>query len=520
MIPPMLFKELADVSAQVSATRSRLQKKRLLVEILRRTPADERAAAVGWLVAEPLCRPLGVGPAHLWELSQKAVREETPATLREVEDALAKTRRISRVETFGHVAALFDKLSEPERAFLAGALTGSLRQGSLGGVMLLVLAELSGRPDSEVRRAVLLTGSTVSAAKALLAGDDRQAAEATALVLFRPLAPMLAASAESLETALELCPHALVEWKVDGVRAQAHKRGKRVALYSRQGHDITAGCAPVVEVLTSIDAEDAVLDGELVLVAPDGKARPFQDSFSAIASKGAARTADRLHFYVFDCLYRNGVELLHEPLSVRTAALQSVLPPALRMPSLHAGSLDQAKRFAAAALAAGHEGVMVKDLDSPYRLGARGHAWQKVKEFATSDLVVLAAEWGSGRRKGWLSNLHLGARRDDGGFCMVGKTFKGLTDELLRWQTGELERLASRRTALVVYVRPELVVEIRFNDVQRSRRYPGGVALRFARVVRYRPDKPASEASTLSSLVSRLPEPAGGPERGGQLPLF
>jgi len=520
MTLPTLFRELADVSAQVSATRSRLQKKRLLVEILRRTPPDERAAAVGWLVADPVCGPLGVGPAQLWELSQKAVREGRPTTLQEVEDALAETRRISRAETFGHVSALFDKLSEPERAFLAGALTGSLRQGSLGGVMLLALAELSGRPESEVRRVALLTGSTVAAAKALLSGDDRQAAEATALVMFRPLAPMLAASAESLETALARCPHALVEWKVDGVRAQAHKKGERVALYSRQGHEITAGCAAVVDVLASIDAEEAVLDGEVVLVAPDGKARPFQDSFSAIASKGATRTGDRLHFYVFDCLYRNGVELLGEPLSVRTAAVQSVLPPALRMPSLHAGTLDQAKRFAVAALAAGHEGVMVKDLESPYRLGARGYAWQKVKESATADLVVLAAEWGSGRRKGWLSNLHLGARRGDGSFCMVGKTFKGLTDEILRWQTAEIERLASRRTAHVVYARPELVVEIRFNDVQRSPRYPGGVALRFARVVRYRPDKPASEADTLSSLVSRLPEHAGDPERGGQLLLF
>jgi DNA ligase 1 len=263
-----------------------------------------------------------------------------------------------------------------------------------------------------------------------------------------------------------------------------------------------------------------VVDGEVVLVGPDGKPRPFQDSFSAVASKGATRTGDRLTIVLFDCLYRNGVELLNEALSVRVAALHSMAPTSLCMPALHVKSLDQAERFAADALAEGHEGVMVKDLSSPYRLGARGGAWKKVKKFVTADLVVLAAEWGSGRRKGWLSNLHLGARRDDG-FCMVGKTFKGLTNDMLRWQTVELEALATHRTPRAVYVRPKLVVEVRFNDVQRSHRYPGGLALRFARVARYRQDKPASEADTLSSLVARLPEnPSGADSDDGQLELF
>ena len=517
MSDPTLFCELAEISAKVAGTRSRLAKKRFLVELLGRVPLGEKAAAVGWLVAEPTCGPVGVGPARLGELSRLPILAGPPATLRSVDKALDEARHLPKAETFGRLAALFQTLTELERTFLAGALTGSLRQGSLGGVMLLALAELSGKTEADARRAVLLTGSIVAATKALLEGDEREAVAATAIRLFRPLAPMLASSAESIEEALALCPDPLVEWKIDGIRAQVHKKGRRIAIYSRQGHDITSGCAPIVDALASLETDEAVLDGEVVLVGPDAKPRPFQDSFSAVASKGTLRVGDHLTVALFDCLYRDGIELLNEPLSARLSALRSIAPESLRMTSLHAGNLLEAQRFAAGALAAGHEGVMVKDLAAPYGLGARGRAWQKVKEYATADLVVLAAEWGSGRRKGWLSNLHLGARRD-GGFCMVGKTFKGLTDDLLRWQTVELENLATQRSAHVVYVRPELVVEIRFNDVQRSRRYPGGVALRFARVVRYRQDKAANEADTLASLVARLPKAPGGD--AGQLLLF
>ncbi len=520
MSDPVLFKELAAVSAQIAGTRSRLQKKSFLVELLGRIAPQEKAAAVGWLVAEPPCGPVGIGPSQLSELSRTPVVDGPPATLREVDEALDEARRVAGADTFGRVALLFEKLSEPERAFLMGALTGSLRQGSLAGLMQLALSELAGKDESHVRRAVLLTGSIVAAANALLGGDPRRAEEATSIVLFRPLAPMLAASAESIEKALTLCPDAVVEWKVDGIRAQVHKKGRRIAIYSRQGHDITEGCASVVDALISIQADEAVLDGEVVLVGPDGKPRPFQDSFSAVASRGATRAGDRLAVFLFDCLSRDGVELLNERLSDRLEALHSMAPKELCMPSERANDLDAAKSFSARALAAGHEGVMVKDLASPYGLGARGRAWQKVKEFATADLVVLAAEWGSGRRKGWLSNLHLGARRDDN-FCMVGKTFKGLTDELLRWQTDELQARATHRTAHVVYVRPELVVEVRFNDVQRSRRYPGAIALRFARVVRYRQDKAACDADTLASLLARLPQaPPGAGRDDGQLALF
>jgi DNA ligase 1 len=322
---------------------------------------------------------------------------------------------------------------------------------------------------------------------------------------------MLASPAESVEEATEGLGDAQVEWKIDGVRAQIHKQGARVAVYSRQGNDITEGCRPLLDAFAALKADTLVLDGEVVLVGSDGVARPFQDSFSAIASK-AVPPGDQLRAYLFDCLHRDGADLLDAPLSARLDALAAVAPPELIVPSTRVTTAEAAARYYAHALAAGNEGVVVKDLAAPYRFGARGRAWQKVKEFTTVDVVVLAVEWGSGRRKGLLSNLHLGARNDDGTFCMIGKTFKGLTDEMLRWQTVRLLELATEQTDHVVHVKPELVVEIRFNDVQRSPRYPGGIALRFARVVRYREDKPASEAESLASLVSRVP---GGGENPG-----
>ena len=510
---PALFVDLAWASERVARVRARLQKKRFLVDALAKVPDDEIAAAVGWLVEEPLCGPLGVGPAQLWALSQAQTRapDEATVTLREVEATLAEAKSAPREVLLARVSALFAKLTRPERALFTGALTGSLRQGSLGGVMLLALVELSGLDEEAVRRTVMVTGSIPRAADALL-GRGGTDAPPSALELFRPLAPMLASAAASLEDAFATAGQdagpRLLEWKVDGLRAQIHKKGERVAVFSRQGNDITAGCAPAMAALAAMDVGSAVVDGEVVLVGPGGVARPFQDKFSAVASKGAPREGDQLRVYLFDCINCEGRDLLDEPLSVRRDALQAFAPELLRMPSLLATTLDEAREFQRAALAAGHEGVMVKDAASHYRFGARGRAWQKVKEFTTVELVVLAAEWGSGRRTGYLSNLHLGARRDDGTFCMVGKTFKGLTDELLRWQTERLQALATDTERHVVHVRPELVVEVRFNDVQRSRRYAGGVALRFARVVRYREDKSAAETDTLASLVARVPEAA------------
>jgi DNA ligase-1 len=503
--PPALFVDIAWASERVARMRARLQKVRFLVDALARVPDDEIAAAVGWLVEEPLCGPLGIGPAQLWALSQTEAPNEPTVTLRQVESVLEEAKLGPRESRPARVAGLFARLTPPERALFVGALTGSLRQGSLAGVMLLALVELSGLGEEEVRRAVMVTGSTPSAANALL-GPGASAAPPSAIELFRPVAPMLASPAPSLDDVFADGTERLVEWKIDGLRAQIHKKGNRLAVFSRQGNDITAGCAPVLGALASMNVDSAIVDGEIVLVGPNGVARPFQETFSAIASKGATSEGTSFRVHLFDCIMRDGQDLLDESLSARREALAGFAPAALRMPAVLAKTVDEARAFLHASLAAGHEGVMVKDLASTYCFGARRRAWQKVKEFTTVDLAVLAAEWGSGRRKGFLSNLHLGARREDGSFCMVGKTFKGLTDELLRWQTDRLQRLAVDTDGHVVHVRPELVVEIRFNEVQRSRRYPGGVALRFARVVRYREDKPASETDTLSSLVARAPE--------------
>jgi DNA ligase 1 len=527
---PALFGDLAWASQRVAQMRARLQKVRFLVDALAKVPGDEIAAAVGWLVEEPLCGPLGVGPAQLWALSQTPAPKEPTVTLRDAETALEEAKRGPREALASGIAGLFARLTQPERALFVGALTASLRQGSLGGVMLLALVALSGLSEEAVRRAVMVTGSIPRAAGALL-GPGGGGAPPSALELFRPVAPMLASPAASLADVFADGAERLVEWKVDGLRAQIHKQGERVAVFSRQGNDITAGCAPVRGALGAMTASAAIVDGEVVLVGPNGVARPFQETFSTIASRGPLSEGQSLRVHLFDCLHCDGRDLLDEPLAVRREALAWFAPEALRMPAMLATTLEEAKAFQRAALAAGHEGVMVKDLASSYRFGARGRAWQKVKEFTTVDLVVLAAEWGSGRRKGYLSNLHLGARREDGTFCMVGKTFKGLTDELLRWQTERLHAVTTSTDGHVVNVRPELVVEIRFNDVQRSRRYPGGVALRFARVVRYREDKPAGEADTLSSLAARVPEGserrptaraprAGKRDNRGQLSLF
>ncbi len=476
----------------------------MLVSLLTTLPSAEIAAAVGWLVGEPACGPLGVGPVQLWELSRSVAPDAASLSLGEVESRLEGAKRADHAEKLARVAALFAKLTAKERALFSGALTGSLRQGSLGGVMLLAIAERAGLREADARRVAMLRGSIPKAAGALL-GHEPTPGTTSAIELFRPLAPMLAAPADSIEEAFNGVGDAQVEWKIDGVRAQIHKKGTRVAVYSRQGNEITGGCSALLEAFAALDADAIVLDGEVVRIGPNGVARPFQDSFSAIASKGALPSGDRLRVYLFDCLHRDGADLLDAPLATRLEALRAAAPPELVVPAVRVATVEDAKRFYADAIAAGNEGVVIKDLAAPYRFGARGHAWQKVKEFRTVDLAVLAVEWGSGRRQGLLSNLHLGARRDDGSFCMVGKTFKGLTDEMLRWQTARLLALATERTDRVVHVRPELVVEIRFNDVQRSPRYPGGIALRFARVVRHRDDKSADEIESLSSLVARVP---------------
>jgi DNA ligase-1 len=346
-----------------------------------------------------------------------------------------------------------------------------------------------------VRRALTLHGSLPDVARSALV-DGADGLSAYRLEVGRPLAPMLAGTADDLDDALARMPAAVVDWKVDGVRVQVHRDGDDVRVFTRSLDDVTDRMPAVVALARSLPVRSAVLDGEAVALQADGRPESFQ-----VTASNAGR--DQLTVWFFDVLHLDGQDLLEAPLRERAAALARAVPEHLRVPTQVVDDLEQARSFAASALAAGHEGVVVKDLDAPYDAGRRGGAWRKVKPRHTLDLVVLAAEWGHGRRRGWLSNLHLGARAGDG-VVMLGKTFKGLTDELLRWQTARLLELATSQDEWAVRVRPELVVEVAFDGVQRSTRYPGGVTLRFARVLRYRDDKPASEADTLEQVQELL----------------
>ncbi len=413
-----------------------------------------------------------------------------------------------------------------ERSFLTRLLGGELHQGALEGVMSDAVARAAGVSPEQVRRAHLLGGSLPAVAQAALSAGDDPAAAATALAEFhlqvgRPLRPMLAASAPDVAAAFGRVSPAAVEWKIDGVRIQVHRQGGQVTVFTRSLDDITARLPEITAAVLTADAEALVLDGEAIALGPDGRPRPFQVTASRAGTQGApgpGRPDVPLTPFFFDLLHLDGRDLIDEPAIERQRLLAAVLPGDLQVPRIVTGDVPEAERFFAGAVGRGHEGVVVKSLDAPYAAGRRGSEWIKVKPRHTLDLVVLAAEWGHGRRRGWLSNLHLGARDPDGGFVMLGKTFKGLTDQMLGWQTTRLLELADPadqpardpgRGYGVVRVRPELVVEIAFDGVQTSPRYPGGVALRFARVLRYRPDKQAAEADTIDAVRAIWAGPAG-----------
>jgi DNA ligase-1 len=407
------------------------------------------------------------------------------------------------------VGELFAAATADEQYFLVRLLSGELRQGALDGVMTDAVAKGAGVPVGEVRRAVMLSGSLAVAAQAALGGGSAALA-AFGLQVGRPLKPMLAASEASIDEALAKAGgQAAVEWKLDGIRVQAHLSraddgaAQVVRLYTRSLDDITERLPEVVAALADLPVRDAVLDGELIALRGDGRPYAFQDTASRAASEIDSHGVGKvpLSVFFFDALHLDGADLIDLPDADRHAALARVVPAAMLMPRLVTASADEATAFYEDAVKRGHEGVVVKSLATPYAAGRRGAGWIKVKPRHTLDLVVLAVEWGHGRRQGWLSNLHLGARDPEtGGWVMLGKTFKGLTDALLKWQTERLLSLEDHRDDWTVYVRPELVVEIAFDGVQRSPRYPGGVALRFARVLRYREDKSASEADTIDSV--------------------
>lgn len=493
----VLLADVAATSAQVAATSSRTAKTELLAACLRTAAQEEVGAVASYLSGELLQRRTGVGWRSLQDLPPPAAAPTL--TVQEVDAAFAAMAALSGGGSAGAratlLADLWSRATADEQRLLRGLVSGELRQGASVGVVVDAVARAAGVPLSDVRRAMTLRGSLTEVARAALTG--RPLGE-LGLQVGRGLSPMLAATAADLEEAWgRVGDPAVIDWKLDGVRVQVHRDGSDVLVLTRSLDDLTARVPELVEDALALPGHAFVLDGEALALGADGRPRPFQ----VTASRAASRSGDaRLTPWFFDVLHLDGQDLIDEPLSRRSDVLSSLVPSAQRAPRLVTSSFPEAQAFAGSALAAGHEGVVVKRYDAPYEAGRRGGSWLKVKPRHTLDLVVLAVEWGHGRRRGWLSNLHLGARSGDG-FVMLGKTFKGLTDELLRWQTAALQARAVSDDGWVVQVRPELVVEIAFDGVQTSPRYPGGVALRFARVLRYREDKRAEQADTLDDVL-------------------
>ena len=505
----MMLHELAAVSAAVAATRSRSEKVRMLADCLRALEPDERETAVAWLSGVLLGGKVSLGPAtvHAAQTVPAAAPSLTIAAAARELDALrgiaGKGSAALREQALERLLAAATAV---EQQFLVGLLLGELRQGALEGVMAEAIAAAADVPPADVRRASMLAGGLAAVASAALT-TGRAELDRFKLTLYEPLEPMLASPAKDVDVALTALGAAVLEYKLDGARVQIHKGPSGVRVFSRTGREVTASVPEIESAIAALPARAAILDGEVLALTNDGRARPFQDTMRRFGRKlGVAdlKHALPLSLFAFDCLHHDGEDLIDRPLTERLKRLAQVVPPALEVPRLTTSDRATAQSFLDGALAIGHEGVMAKAPESLYEAGSRGAAWLKIKVAHTLDLVVLAAEWGSGRRQGWLSNLHLGARDSAGGFVMLGKTFKGLTDELLEWQTAKLKALAIDPAArgYVVYVRPELVVEIAFNELQVSRRYPGGLALRFARVVRYRPDKRAEDADTIETVRS------------------
>jgi len=501
----MLLADVVTASAALAATRSRKAKVATLADVLGRAGERELPAVVAFLTGQPTQGRVGTGWRTLAELGA-APAAGASLTVAEVDAVLgevgAATGAGSAKRRTDLLTGLFTRATESEQRFLFRLLTGELRQGALEGVMLDAVAAAGQVPSSAVRRAFMLSGRLPVTAAAAIAGGEAALA-GFGLELGRPLRPMLASPAESLGDAVREHPSAIVEYKMDGARIQVHRDGDEVHVYTRTLREITPNVGELVSLVRALPCDSVVLDGETLALTDDGRPRPFQETMSRFGSSRDEQVrALLLRPYFFDCLHLDGTDLLDEPLRVRNDALRRVAGEHL-IPG-HSEPSDP-DAVLAASLAAGHEGVMVKALDSPYAAGRRGRAWLKVKPVHTLDLVVLAAEWGHGRRTGYLSNLHLGARDPGGGPpIMVGKTFKGLTDELLEWQTTTFQRLETHRDDWTVHIRPELVVEIELDGAQVSTRYPGGVALRFARVVRYRPDKDPAEADTIEAVRATL----------------
>jgi DNA ligase-1 len=495
--------EVVRASAAVAATSSRLAKIRVIADCLRALAPDEIEIALPWLSGDIRQGKLTLGYASLQAVMGHAAASAS-LTVAHVDAAFQNLKTVkgkgSSSARQTQLGDLFGRATAEEQDFLLRLIVGELRQGALEGVMLEAVAAAAALPAADIRRAATLAGGLPQVAHAALSGAGLGA---FSIRLMQPVLPMLAQPAEDVAAALDDLGTALLEWKLDGARVQVHKSGSEVRVFTRNLNDVTARVPEVLAAVKTIDA-DLILDGEAIALRADGRPHPFQVTMRRFGRKledEALRKELPLSVFFFDCLLRGDQPLVDLGARQRREILAQALPSALLTPSLITSDVVQAEAFYADARSHGHEGLMAKALDAPYEAGRRGAGWLKVKSAHTLDLVVIGVEWGSGRRKGWLSNLHLGARDPGtGGFVMLGKTFKGLTDETLEWQTRELLARETRRDQWTVHVRPELVVEIAFNDVQQSSQYPGGMALRFARVKAYRPDKRADEADTIDTV--------------------
>ena len=497
----MLLADIVEISRRVGETSKRLEKIALLASLLQRVHSNEIEIVVAFLAGQIRQGRIGIGyatlqgaggsPAALPSLEVMEV-DRTLQTIIAVRGAGSQRQRSELLH------GMMARATEAEQHFLIRLLLGELRQGALEAVMVEALAKAAGIGGVKVRRAVMMAGSVTPVARAVLEKGE-SGLEQYDVQLFRPVQPMLAGSADDVSEAIGELGEAALEYKLDGARVQVHRSGDDVVVYSRSLNDVTAALPEVVEVVRALPARELILDGEVISLLPDGRPQPFQITMRRFGRK---LDVDRLRAelpmtpFWFDLLHLDGAHLLDESQARRFAELTRIAPRTLVPHAVVSGS-KAADAFLEQALARGHEGIMAKALDAPYAAGSRGQSWLKIKRARTLDLVILAAEWGNGRRQGWLSNLHLGARdTEKGGFAMLGKTFKGLTDEMLAWQTEQLLKLEIGRDDYTVYVEPKLVAEIAFNEIQVSPRYASGLALRFARVKRYREDKTAEQADT------------------------
>lgn len=504
----MLLVEVARASADVAGTSARLAKVARIADLLRLAGPELRevAVVVSWLSGELTQRQIGVGWAAL-----RAVPEPATEPVLDVLDVDDRFSRIGATAGKGSQARraallgeLFGAATDVEQTFLRRLLTGELRQGALVGVMADAVARAAELQGAAVRRAAMLSGDLPAVAAAAMT-DGAAALERFTLQVGTPVGPMLAQTATGVGDALErLGGTAVLEAKLDGARVQIHRDDETVTIYTRSLDDVTARLPEVVAAALALPVTTLIADAEAIALRPDGRPHRFQVTASRFGRRGgvAAADAQQLSVFFFDVLHIDGRDVLDLPAGERIALLDAAVPAPQRVDRLTTSDAVAAQQFLDATLAAGHEGVMAKSPTAPYEAGRRGAGWLKVKPVHTLDLVVLAVEWGSGRRAGRLSNIHLGALDPaTGNFVMLGKTFKGMTDEMLAWQTERFLNLADGPTdGYVVSVRPEQVVEIAFDGIQTSSRYPGGMALRFARVLRYRDDKPATEADTVDTV--------------------